>query len=390
MKVLVLPSWYKNAENPVSGTFFEEQARALKRAGADVEIHHFSFLPFSSSVKGFDLLEKDDGLDTRRTGIKAALPRLTGYNYRKFGEKAARLAEDGFKKNGKPDLIHAHSVFWGGIAANYISRATGVPYVITEHLTNFSTGGITSITDIAIAKKVFSEAAANIVVSSAFRKDIASFLGMEPGNFIVIGNMVDEYFFSDVRPLPEKKSGEFSIFTNSFITERKNIHALIGAFAGFVKVNPGANLRIGGRVSRKEDLWYQESLLQLVNAYGLSEQVVFLGQTEKKTILEELQRCHLFALTSTYETFGVAIAEALAAGRPVMTTDSGGPSDIMTSEFGYMCNEFTAEDILKGMMQIHAEYDKFDAIRISKACHARFSQETIIPEILSVYNKAIK
>ena len=41
------------------------------------------------------------------------------------------------------------------------------------------------------------------------------------------------------------------------------------------------------------------------------------------------ERASCFAMTSTRETFGLVLIEALAAGLPVVTTASGGPEEIL-------------------------------------------------------------
>jgi hypothetical protein len=37
-KVLIIPSWYYTAEEPILGSFFLDQSIALKDAGADVSV----------------------------------------------------------------------------------------------------------------------------------------------------------------------------------------------------------------------------------------------------------------------------------------------------------------------------------------------------------------
>ena len=44
------------------------------------------------------------------------------------------MFDDYIKKYGKPDILHAHCAKWAGYVAMQLSKAYGVPYVITEHL----------------------------------------------------------------------------------------------------------------------------------------------------------------------------------------------------------------------------------------------------------------
>ena len=40
MHILIVASWYKNAGNPIAGSFIEEQVRMLQRRGHTVAVLH--------------------------------------------------------------------------------------------------------------------------------------------------------------------------------------------------------------------------------------------------------------------------------------------------------------------------------------------------------------
>jgi glycosyltransferase involved in cell wall biosynthesis len=70
-------------------------------------------------------------------------------------------------------------------------------------------------------------------------------------------------------------------------------------------------------------------LRDLVAELGLDDRAEVLGQLEPDRALEELARCHLMALPSVDEAFGVAYAEALACGVPALgCRGEGGPEEI--------------------------------------------------------------
>ena len=62
-----------------------------------------------------------------------------------------------------------------------------------------------------------------------------------------------------------------------------------------------------------------------VRDLGLSGQVELPGYRDPAPYYAQAS---CFAMTSTRETFGLVIIEALAAGLPIVTTDSGGPTEI--------------------------------------------------------------
>jgi glycosyltransferase involved in cell wall biosynthesis len=79
---------------------------------------------------------------------------------------------------------------------------------------------------------------------------------------------------------------------------------------------PGWILQIAG----PDEVGHQAQLEKLVSAAGLNEHVSFLGpvdETRKRGLFRDAE---LFVLPSHSESFGMAIAEALAHGLPVLTT----------------------------------------------------------------------
>jgi glycosyltransferase involved in cell wall biosynthesis len=62
-----------------------------------------------------------------------------------------------------------------------------------------------------------------------------------------------------------------------------------------------------------------------VRDLGLSGRVELPGYRDPASYYAQAS---CFAMTATRETFGLVIVEALAAGLPIVTTDSGGPTEI--------------------------------------------------------------
>jgi glycosyltransferase involved in cell wall biosynthesis len=70
-------------------------------------------------------------------------------------------------------------------------------------------------------------------------------------------------------------------------------------------------------------------LERLAGELGLDDRVRWTGRLDHEAALRELARCHVMALPSVDEAFGVAYVEALACGVPVVAAaGEGGPKEI--------------------------------------------------------------
>ena len=76
-----------------------------------------------------------------------------------------------------------------------------------------------------------------------------------------------------------------------------------------------------------KDFGYLEELKKLVNELGV--RVEFKGYTSEIEKKRLLSNCKALVLPSKYESFGRVVIEALASGKPVIATRTGGITDII-------------------------------------------------------------
>jgi glycosyltransferase involved in cell wall biosynthesis len=79
-----------------------------------------------------------------------------------------------------------------------------------------------------------------------------------------------------------------------------------------------ADRRVELAVAGAGDAGYQLALTELARALGVAERVRWLGYVAGAAKEEFLRSCAVLAFPSAHESFGVAVAEAMAAGRPVV------------------------------------------------------------------------
>jgi glycosyltransferase involved in cell wall biosynthesis len=108
----------------------------------------------------------------------------------------------------------------------------------------------------------------------------------------------------------------------------KGPHTLIAAFAEVVADEPEARCLIVGK-PHPGDPSYADELHRMVADLELSENVIFPGW--KADVSTWMSAVDVVVSASTNEPFGLTVIEALALGKPVVATDSGGPAEIIRS-----------------------------------------------------------
>lgn len=378
MNILLIVSWYKTLDSPMIGSFFEEQARALIKKGHNVSILYPEFLPYSSSLKSKNEIYNDKGIVTFHYVFKAKVPKNRIINYHFFRKELYQFYSKSISPLFTPDIIHAHTVFYGGIIADYLSTKTRTPFILTEHFTKFITNDITNKRDLKYAKNIYKRSSKNIIVSNGFKDLLAKKLNLNKNLFTVIPNMVNSIFFED-SPIEINNNKFPTFFTVSFLTPRKNHVLILESFALFLQKVPNAKLKIGGNGPMKDELIKHSENL------GINQNVIFLGELSREMVANELANTDIFILASTFETFGVVLIEALAKGVPILSTDSVGPRDIVNSFNGILTTSFKKEDFYKSMITMYNNYSNFNKNQIKQDCFNRFSEYTVIKQILEIY-----
>ncbi|MHB2025014.1 MAG: glycosyltransferase family 4 protein [Elusimicrobiota bacterium] len=119
-------------------------------------------------------------------------------------------------------------------------------------------------------------------------------------------------------------SGRPFVLCIARLTKYKGIDLLLMAWHDICRDISGIDLVLGGPDASSG---YFQKLASLL---GISERVKFLGYVERNDYWTLMRSCLIFCLPSRIEPFGHAALEALACGKPVLTTRCGGVEDFIT------------------------------------------------------------
>jgi glycosyltransferase involved in cell wall biosynthesis len=177
--------------------------------------------------------------------------------------------------------------------------------------------------------------AADIVASTSLcmAKQTSDLVGNLNGVSITpFGVDIFEYV-NDAQDIP-KVGNRLVIGTVKGMSHRYGIDVLIKSFAILVsrfalvdiKSRPELTLRLVGGGDQLGQL------SALATQLGIADKVLFVGQVPHAQVPSELSKIDIFVALSRLESFGVAILEAGAAGRPVVVSDADGLLEVTVNE----------------------------------------------------------
>ena len=380
MHIMVIPSWYANPRNKVHGSFFKEQFKALSASGEKVTVAYNEIWPLTmlgkiKEKRGISF-EIDEGLRTYRYKDFNYFPK-NPIMFKSFNKRMDKLYKEIVKNEGKVDIIHAHSAFWGAIAADYISKKYNIPLVITEH----SSLKYASYSKKSYEKYIFksyTDADELIAVGNGLKNELEGYVNRD---ITVIPNTIDLNIFKKETNNSECTKDEcFKYFSCSFLVEGKGMEVLIKAFSKEFKDKPGV-LRIGG------DGPVRNELQRLIKENGMEDKIILLGALSREEVAEEMRKCHAFVLASEHETFGVVYIEALACGKPVIGTYNGGAEDIIKDYNGIIVEKNNADALGNALLQMKHEYNMYDKDEIREKTILSYSEKVIVEKLKGVYKK---
>jgi glycosyltransferase involved in cell wall biosynthesis len=143
--------------------------------------------------------------------------------------------------------------------------------------------------------------------------------------------------------VPPSVSSPFRVLSVARLEHWKGLHLSLRAFAEFHQQFPGSEYWLIG------DGPEGERLQQLAQRLGVAESITFWGAIPRQQVLEKLSDCDVLIHPSLHDSGGWVCLEAMAAGRPVVCLDLGGPSLQVTEKTGIKVTASTPDEAVTGL-----------------------------------------
>lgn len=382
MHVLILPSWYPLNNEDLNGCFFREQVHALSRTGIQVGVIAPQFRSLRQGVKAITgsyetEIWMDNNIPTYFKHGVFYFPKVPYLDLHRWVKAGLKLFERYIQEQGKPDVIHVHSLLLAGPLVLEIYKKYNIPYCVTEHSSTF-------------ARKLISDwqwdyltqAANSSNFCFAVSQALASLLEKKLLNteWKILPNLLDNQF-SKSSSLFKKK---YQFCAVARLHPNKGFDILLKAFSIVHKEKPEAKLILGGDGPERENL---QKLAKILN---IEEAVTFAGALPRENVRLLMAESACFVLSSHVETFGVVVIEALSQGTPVVATKCGGPESIIVSGDGILVEVADVNALAQAMKEVVENPELYDSESIRQRCLERFSEKAFTSRVMHIYKHCIK
>lgn len=281
-----------------------ELAAHLRERGHDVRI----LAPGRHSGKRDDAWIVGRAIPVRGNGSVARIS---------FGPQVAMVVARALKE-ARPDIIHVHEPLVPSVSMHAVLNASA-PVVATFH-SNVGRERMSSVwfkLAAPMVRPVWNRIAQRIAVSEAARHSVTSRMGDD--ELLIVPNGVNVERFSAAKAAT-LEAGRHVLFVGR-LEERKGFRIAVEAFAQLAVAYPDLRLLVVGDGSERDAV---DDLDPPVRA-----RVEMLGRVDDERLAGYLRAANLYIGPATGgESFGIVLAEAMAAGLPIVASDISGYRDV--------------------------------------------------------------
>lgn len=379
-KVLWLVSWYPNRLDNFDGDFIQRHARAV---ALHCKIHVIYVKKDDKLAAGENTTERKASgnlteqiiyYNSKKTGIGLLDKMISHRHYKKHFQNAITSY---IGSSGKPELVHVHVAMKAGVAALWIKKNRGIPYIVSEHWTAYLANADQRSEQFSlpfrnILGRVIKESSALTVVSDLLGKSIQRHFPSV--QYHVIPNVVDTDIFYAV----DKNETQATRFIHiSNMNYQKNTEAILEALFLLKKKHP-AEIYLYGPVN--------SSLQAFIEKHGLESCVYTMGEVPQAEIARAIQQSDALLLYSRFETFGCVLIEANACGIPVIVSELEVFHEIIEEGVnGIFVEGENAGALAEKLEQFIMQKYTFDKTAIASTAAQKYNFNKVGQQFLDIY-----
>lgn len=280
IRVLYLTPWYPSERDAMSGLFVQKHAEAVRAQGAEVRVLH-------------------------------------SQGWRDLWSQWRVLQREGWM----PDIVQLNVIQKQGLLALWLNKRYGIPYVIVEHWSGYLSENGQFRRMFKWQRQLYRRIAASaeiILPVSRRLMDAMHSCRIYNARWGQIDNVVDDCFFAHSAISHQPSAVKTLIHVSCFDERSKNVKGLLRAAKMLSEKRRDWRLVLVGTGTD-----YAEARRFATEIAIPDEQLLWTGELAPNEVAEWMHRSDALVLSSRYETYGVVLAEAAAAGLPILSTPVG-------------------------------------------------------------------
>ena len=358
------------------GEFTKNLASHLDRLGIEIDILSANFDGLPSEV------QISENTRLMRTGLtRENASHATKVDLTSFVLSSMKWVSS---NNTKYDLVHSHFAIPSGLPGYLAQMKKRIPHLIsllgadvydpTEYY-NFLR--ILS----PVLKSLYNSADHLVSPSQELKNRCISSGCVKPISVIPHGIDLKKY---DPGPYSSRSETDNTIVCICRLVKRKALEYQIRAIPTVIDAVPDAQfIFIGDGPER-------EKLIELSNELKIQNSVTFTGYVSREKLIEIIDSSKIFAMHTLHEAFGIVFLEAMALGKPIVSTNVGAVPEVVTEDVGILVNPKDPEAFANAVVTLIENDEKRSEMAERSLNRVKdYSWEVIAQKYLQLYNKLI-
>lgn len=357
------------------GVMFEEDwARAMSS--------YVDLVVIKSVRRGEDASPVEGAVDTYALHVPRLRPKRFAArpNAALWTARVATFLDRIQERHGSLDLLHGHFYPMGGLLNRL--RKVGYRYVLTEHSTRLTGQSAKhkklSAAGLRTAALAYPNAEV-VFLPSNYLQTCVERLGLV-GRYLVVGNPIDTQGICLRHTRPK---GNHVMWVGRLESDKDPIKALQG-FEIARRTVPDLRLDMVGSGPERPfvERWIRD------NQAG--DVITLWDRQPRDVIARLLARAAVFVCSSTVETFGVAVAEALASGVPVAAPDIPPMRELVGTPSGWLYPACDVSAMADAVIELIRNRERFAPATVAGDVRTHFSFEAVGAKVAAAYQSALQ
>jgi phosphatidyl-myo-inositol alpha-mannosyltransferase len=280
--------------------------------------------------------------------------------------------------DGGFDVVHVHEPATPSLSLLAVWWAT-MPVVATFHTSMSRSRALNAA--FGILQPAMEKITARVAVSEEARTTLVQHFGGDP---VLIPNGLYVDTFATAEPRPEWRGAEgTACFLGRLDEPRKGLPVLLEAWTALVRERPGTRLLVAGRGDVQEHRAGMPA--------DVRSSVTFLGGVSDADKAAMLTSSDVYVAPHTGgESFGIVLAEAMAAGTPVLASDLAAFRAVLDEgRLGVLVPSGDAPALAAGLAELLDDPARRRRLsEVAAVAVRRYDWSTVADDVLAVYEMA--